>query len=197
VHGKRSLLDKMAGEGWARFANLRLLFASQFAQPGKKLLFMGDELAQGLEWNHDRSLDWHLLDVSQHAGVQAWVDDLNRFYRESTAMHALDCSPLGFQWVDCHDGENSVLSLLRRAGPDGPLVLAVLNFTPLPREGYRLGVPRGGYWREALNSDAHRYGGTGWGNYGGVEARAEPMHGRPYSLDLTLPPLGALFFTST
>src|SRR5262249_9608225 len=154
--------------------------------PGKKLLFMGGEFAHGLEWNHDRSLDWHLLGVGLHAGVQSWVDDLNRLYRENPALHVLDCAPGGFQWVDCHDAEHSVLSFLRRAGADGGLVLVVLNFTPVPREGYRLGVPRGGYWREALNSDAERYGGTGWGNYGGVEASPVPMHGRRYSVTLTL-----------
>ena len=182
------------GTARQRFANLRLLFAYMYAQPGKKLLFMGGEFGQGLEWNHDRSLDWHLLDVPLHAGVQAWVEDLNRLYRAETAMHALDCEPAGFEWVDCCDAEHSVAALLRRDARGGT-VLAVLNFTPVGRTGYRVGVPRGGSWSEALNSDAERYGGQGWGNYGRVEAEAVPAHGRPHSVALTLPPLGALFLT--
>jgi 1,4-alpha-glucan branching enzyme len=196
VHGKKSLLDKMGGDAADRFANLRLLLAAQYGQPGKKLLFMGGEFGQGLEWNHDRSLDWHLLDVDLHRGVQTWVEDLNRLYRENPAMHVLDTSPAGFQWVDCCDADNSVLSFVRRDGADGNVVVIVLNFTPVPRQNYRLGVPRGGYWREALNSDAPRYAGHGWGNFGGVEAGPVAMHGRPYSLTVTLPPLGAVFFTS-
>ncbi|HEV7499342.1 MAG TPA: 1,4-alpha-glucan branching enzyme, partial [Vicinamibacteria bacterium] len=196
VHGKGSLLDKMAGEGADRFANLRLLMAALFAQPGKKLLFMGGEFGQGLEWGHDRSLDWHLLDVGLHAGARTWVEDLNRLYRSDPALHVLDCSPSGFQWVDCCDGENSVLSFLRLGGGAAPPMLVVLNFTPIPRVGYRVGVPSPGYWREALNSDAPRYAGRGWGNFGGVESVPESMHGRPHSITITLPPLGALFFTT-
>jgi 1,4-alpha-glucan branching enzyme len=195
VHGKKSLLDKMAGEGGARFANLRLLLGAQFAQPGKKLLFMGGEFGQGLEWGHDRSLDWHLLDVPLHAGVQTWTEDLNRLYRGEPALHARDCVPSGFEWVDCCDADSSVLSFLRRGGPGTRPVLVVLNFTPTPRVNYRLGVPRGGFWKEALNSDAHRYGGGGWGNLGGVEAAPVRAHGRPQSLTVTLPPLSAVFFT--
>jgi 1,4-alpha-glucan branching enzyme len=193
VHGKRSLLDKMPGEGPQRFANLRLLLAALYAQPGKKLLFMGGEFGQGLEWSHDRSLDWHLLEVDLHAGVQAWVEDLNHLYRELPALHALDCAPAGFEWVDCHDADKSVLSFLRRGAADDPVVLVVLNFTPVPRTNHRLGVPLAGRWREVLNSDAPRYAGTGWGNFGGVEAAPVPEHGRPCSVTLTLPPLGALF----
>jgi 1,4-alpha-glucan branching enzyme len=185
----------MAGHDRDRFANLRLLMAALFSQPGKKLLFMGGEFGQGREWSHDRGLDWHLLDVDRHAGAQTWVEDLNRLYRASPALHALDCSPAGFQGVDCRDGENSVLSFLRLGGAARPM-LVVLNFTPIPRTGYRVGVPNGGFWREALNSDAHRYAGSGWGNFGGVEAVPETMHGRPYSITLTLPPLGALFLTT-
>jgi 1,4-alpha-glucan branching enzyme len=196
VHGKHPLLDKMAGEAVQRFANLRLLLASQFAQPGKKLLFMGGEFGQGREWNHDGSLDWHLLGADLHAGVQAWVEDLNRLYRAEPALHAQDCAPGGFEWVDCHDAEKSVLSFLRRGAPSDPPVLVVLNFTPVPRSNYSLGVPRGGFWREALNSDAPRYGGSGLGNLGGVEASPVPVHGRPSSLSLSLPPLGALFFVA-
>jgi 1,4-alpha-glucan branching enzyme len=195
VHGKGSLLDKMPGEDRQRFANLRLLLGYMYAQPGKKLLFMGGEFGQGREWNHDASLDWHLLDVDRHAGVRNWVRDLNRFYRDEPAMHELDVEPGGFEWVDCNDAENSVLSLLRK-GRDGRLVLAVFNFTPVARSGYRLGVPRAGRWTERLNSDAPAYGGAGLGNLGGVEAEPAPAHGRPSSLALTLPGLSAVFFTS-
>jgi 1,4-alpha-glucan branching enzyme len=195
VHGKKSLLDKMAGEGPGRFANLRLLLGAQFAQPGKKLLFMGGEFGQGLEWSHDRSLDWHLLEVDLHKGVQTWVEDLNRFYRGEAAMHAMDCVPSGFEWVDCCDADSSVLSLMRRGGKGTHPVLVALNFTPTPRLNYRLGVPRGGFWRESLNSDSPRYSGGGWGNFGGVEAAPVAAHGRPYSLTVTLPGLSALFFT--
>ncbi len=196
VHGKGSLLDKIVGEDRERFANLRLLLAYMYAQSGKKLLFMGDEFAQGREWNHDASLDWHLLEIDRHAGVQAWARDLNRFYRDEPAMHERDGEHGGFEWIDCNDAEKSVLSLLRRGRRDDVLVLAVLNFTPVPRMSYRVGAPRGGFWRERLNSDAPEYGGSGWGNFGGVEAAPVAAHGRPYSLTLALPPLGALFFTS-
>jgi len=196
VHGKGSLLDKMPGADRQKFANLRLLLAYMFAQPGKKLLFMGGEFGQGREWNHDASLDWHLLGIDRHAGVRCWVRDLNRFYREERAIHELDLEPGGFEWVDCNDAEASVLSLLRKGSGDGPLVLAVFNFTPVARCDYRLGVPRAGFWTERLNSDAAGYGGSGWGNLGGVEAAPVPAHGRPCSLTLTLPGLAAVFFTS-
>jgi 1,4-alpha-glucan branching enzyme len=192
VHGKKSLLDKMSGEGDARFANLRLLFAWMYAQPGKKLLFMGGEFAQGLEWSHERSLDWHLLGTPAHAGVQAWIEDLNRAYGAEPALHALDCDPAGFQWVDCCDTEHSVAAFLRKDAQGG-VVLAAFNFTPVPRAAYRLGVPRGGFWAEILNSDATRYGGSGAGNLGGVESEPVAAHGHPQSLTLTLPALGALF----
>jgi 1,4-alpha-glucan branching enzyme len=192
VHGKKSLLDKMAGEGETKFANLRLLLAYMYAQPGKKLLFMGGEFGQGLEWSHERSLDWHLLGLGAHAGVQAWVEDLNRLYRGEPALHALDCDPAGFEWVDCCDTENSVAAFLRKDA-QGRVVLAVFNFTPVARPNYRVGVPRDGFWAEELNSDAPRYGGRGWGNFGGVEAAPVAAHGRRHSLSLTLPPLGALF----
>jgi 1,4-alpha-glucan branching enzyme len=193
VHGKGSLLGKMPGDPWQARANLRLLFCHQWSQPGKKLLFMGGEIGQLREWNHDRSLDWHLLDDERHRGLQHLVGDLNRLYRTLPALHALDCDPQGFQWVDANDAENSVLSFLRLAGDDHPPVLVVLNFTPLVRRNYRLGVPAGGRWREVLNSDAPHYGGSGQGNLGGVEAVPVPLHGRPWSVTLTLPPLGALF----
>jgi 1,4-alpha-glucan branching enzyme len=203
VHGKGSLLAKMPGDAWQKFANLRLLFAWMFAQPGKKLLFMGSELAGWREWNHDGSLDWHLLGEPAHAGIARWIEDLNRLHREQAAMHELDCHPSGFAWIDGSDSENSVLSFARHAGPGGEAsgtggpVVAVFNFTPVLRTNYRIGVPGGGFWRELLNSDGPDYGGSGQGNFGGVEASPVPLHGRSHSLTLTLPPLGALFLQAS
>jgi 1,4-alpha-glucan branching enzyme len=194
VHGKRSLLDKMPGDEWQRFANLRLLFAWQHAQPGKKLLFMGGELAQLREWSHDRSLDWHLLDQPLHAGIQRLVGDLNRLYRAEPALHELDCDPAGFEWIDANDADQSVVTLLRLAKDPRRSIVMALNFTPVVRRNYRLGVPRGGHWREVLNTDARDYGGSGQGNLGGVEAAPLPLHGRSHSLTITVPPLGAVFF---
>jgi 1,4-alpha-glucan branching enzyme len=199
VHGKGSLLNKMPGDERQRSANLRLLFAYLHAQPGKKLLFMGGELGQLREWSHDRSLDWHLLEgAPEHRGLQRWVADLNRLYRDEPALHRLDCAPEGFEWIDGSDAENSVVALLRRSeGEDGAQpVIAVLHFTPLARESYRIGVPGGGRWRVLLNSDAAEYGGSGVApdfDGGGLEAVPLPLHGRTHSLALTLPPLGALF----
>ncbi len=197
VHLKGSLLDKMPGDDWQKFANLRLLFAYFHAQPGKKLLFMGGEIAQRREWSHERSLDWHLLEEGsdpRHKGAQSLLADLNRLYREEPALHELDCDPAGFEWIDCTDGPNSVLALLRKGKEKtaNPIVV-VLNFTPVVRENYRIGVPGGGKWKELLNSDAEEYGGSGKGNYGGVEGVPLPMHGRTHSVALTLPPLGAVF----
>jgi 1,4-alpha-glucan branching enzyme len=183
----------MPGDAWQQFANLRLLFAYQYAQSGKKLIFMGGEFGQGCEWNHDASLDWGLLDIDWHAGVQRFVTDLNRVYREEPSLHRLDTSPAGFEWVDCTDMQQSVISFLRKSGDDGPPVLAVFNFTPVPRAPYRLGVPCGGYWRELLNSDSGYYGGSGVGNLGGVPAEEIPAHNRTHSVVLALPPLGALY----
>ncbi len=191
VHGKGSLLGKMPGDDWQRFANLRLLFAYMYAQPGKKLLFMGGELAQWREWRHDDSLDWHLLQFAPHEGVRRLVEDLNRLYREERALHELDCEPAGFEWVDCNNAPESILAFLRRPAR-GSEVLVACNFTPVPRVGYRIGVPRPGYWRELLNSDAAEYGGSGMGNAGGVTADEVPTHGRAYSLALVLPPLAAV-----
>jgi 1,4-alpha-glucan branching enzyme len=193
VHGKGSLIGKMPGSEKDRFANLRLLFGYMYAQPGKKLLFMGDEFGQVREWAHDTSLEWHVLQYPNHSGMQNWVGELNRAYRSEPALHMLDTSPAGFEWVDCNDNLTSTISLLRKSESAKDTVLIVCNFTPIPRLGYRVGVPAGGYWRELLNSDALEYGGTGAGNLGGVHAAAEPAHGRPYSLKLTLPPLSALF----
>jgi 1,4-alpha-glucan branching enzyme len=192
VHGKGSLLDKMPGDGWQRFANLRLLFGYMWGSPGKKLLFMGGEIGQGREWSHERSLDWHLLEHPWQAGVSAWLADLNRVMKESPALFARDFESAGFEWVDCNDADQSVLTFLRRAGGSAD-VLVALNFTPVPRDGYRVGVPAGGLWREVLNSDAREYGGSGVGNQGGRHAEPIPFHGRPYSVSLTLPPLAAVF----
>jgi 1,4-alpha-glucan branching enzyme len=191
VHGKGSLLARMPGDEWQRFANLRLLLGYMATSPGKKLLFMGGEFGQEREWNHDRSLDWHLLDAPLPAGLCRWAGDLNGLYRSRRALHALDCDPAGFEWVDLHDAEQSVLSFLRK-GPSGETVLVALNFTPVPREDYRLGVPVGGTWREVANSDAEEYGGSGVGNLGAVDAEEVESHGRPFSLSLTLPPLGVV-----
>jgi 1,4-alpha-glucan branching enzyme len=193
VHGKGSLIRKMPGDEWQRFANLRLLFAHMASQPGKKLLFMGGELGQWREWNHDAALDWHLLDVIPHAKLQRWVEDLNKAYRDFPALHELDMSPEGFEWIDCCDTENCVISLLRKPSDPERSVAVVLNFTPMPRHNYQIGLPRGGHWREILNSDAAIYGGSGMGNMGGVDAAPIPLHGRKWSATLTLPPLGALF----
>ncbi|MDX1566890.1 MAG: 1,4-alpha-glucan branching protein GlgB [Longimicrobiales bacterium] len=193
VHGKGSLLEKMPGDDWQKFANLRLLLAYQIAQPAKKLLFMGGEFGQRREWSHDESLDWHLLEHGPHAGVQQFVGDLNRVYRDEPALHELDFEEAGFQWIDANDSAQSVLSFLRLGKSDDEIVAAVFNFTPVPRNNYRIGVPRGGVWREILNSDAEGYGGSGKGNLGRVEATPVPFHGRPHSLVLSLPPLGAVF----
>ncbi len=194
VHEKGSLLGRMPGDDWQKFANLRLLLAYQTAQPGKKLLFMGGEFGQWREWSHDRSLDWHLLEFPPHRGVQRWVEDLNRFYREEKAMHELDEDPAGFEWIDANDADHSAASFLRRGRDPADVVLAVFNFTPVPRHNYRVGAPRGGFWREVLNGDASEFGGGGMGNLGGVEAAPIASHGRPCSLSLTLPPLAAVFF---
>ncbi len=193
ANGKGSLLAKMPGDEWRRFANLRLLFAYQFGHPGKKLLFMGDDFGQWNEWRADASLDWHLTQYPLHAGVERWVRDLNTFYRGQPSLYQLDFEPAGFEWVDAHDYERSVASFLRRARDPEDATLAVFNFTPVPRTNYRVGVPHGGFWRECLNSDACLYGGSGQGNIGGAEAAPLMLDGQPFSLSLTLPPLGALF----
>jgi 1,4-alpha-glucan branching enzyme len=192
VHGKGALLGKMPGDEWQQFANLRLLYGYMWAHPGKKLLFMGGELGQRREWQHEESLEWHVLQYPLHAGVQRWVRDLNTFYRGTPALYRQDFSADGFEWVDCCDTEASVVSFLRK-GRDGEVVLVVCNFTPLLRDNYQVGVPRGGWWRECLNSDAPIYGGSGQGNLGGVESAPVPAHGRYQSLMLRLPPLGVLF----
>ncbi len=193
VYGKRSLIEKMPGDEWQKFANLRLLFGYLYGHPGKKLLFMGGEFAQWREWSHDESLDWHILQSPYHQGMQQWVKDLNRLYRSERALYELDFSSDGFEWVDFQDFEQSVVSFLRRGKEKNNVILVVCNFTPAPRRNYRIGVPLGGFWKERLNSDAKMYGGSGQGNMGGAEAAPLPVHGRDHSLSLNLPPLGTLF----
>jgi len=188
VYGKGSLIAKMPGDDWRKFANLRLLFGYMYSHPGKKLMFMGGEFGQWREWSHESSLDWHLLEQPLHGGLRRWVGDLNRVYRREPALHARDFEQEGFAWVDVHDWEQSVVSFLRKGRDEE--VLIVCNFTPVPRENYRVGVPRDGYWYELLNSDAEIYGGAGFGNLGGVEASPLPAHGHYHSVALTLPPLG-------
>lgn len=194
VHGKGSLINKMPGDVWQKFANLRSLYGYMFAQAAKKLLFMGGEFGQWAEWNHDKSLDWHLLEQPMHQGLQRWVADLNHLYRSEPALHELDCDPTGFEWIDCNDVENSVFTLIRKSRTEGDVILVACNFTPLPRPSYRVGVPQAGFWQERLNSDAAEYGGSGIGNLGGVNADEIPCHGHPYSIEITLPPLAVGFF---
>jgi 1,4-alpha-glucan branching enzyme len=194
VHGKGSLIGRMPGDEWQQFASLRLLFGYMWAHPGKKLLFMGGEFGQRREWQHDESLEWHVLDFPLHAGVQHWVRDLNRLYRATPALYELDFNENGFSWVDCDDADESVISFLRFGREGNPLLIAC-NFTPVPRPAYRIGVPEAGIWRERLNSDAADYGGSGQGNLGAVEASDEPAHGRPHSLLLRLPPLAVVMLS--
>ena len=195
VHGKGSILGKMPGDRWQRFANLRAYYGFMWTHPGKKLLFMGSEFGQEREWNHDGQIDWHLLDDPAHKGVQSLIRDLNALYRDTPALHRLDCSPEGFQWIEGGDADQSVFAYLRKDG-EGGLAAVVCNMTPVPREGYEIGVPSGGSWREALNSDAEPYGGSNMGNGGAVSAFDEPRHGQSHSLRLTLPPLSTLILTS-
>ncbi len=196
VYGKGSLLGKMPGDEWQRFANLRLLLGTLYGHPGKKLLFMGGEFGQWAEWNHDDSLQWHLLEYSFHQGVQRWVKDLNRLYREEPALHESDFNHDGFQWVTFQDWEQSVVAFVRKSKTTEGVVLVVANCTPVTRHRYRVGVPKKGVWKELLNSDASVYGGSGRGNLGEVPTKPIPAHGFPDSLSLTLPPLGILFLRS-
>ncbi len=197
VHGKGSLIGKMPGDEWQRYANLRLLFGYMYGHPGKKLLFMGGEFAQWKEWNHDESLEWHVLQYPFHQGMQKWVKDLNHLYRADPAMYELDFSINGFEWIDSHDWEQSIISFIRKDKDTDKIILIVCNFTPVPRHNYKVGVLREGFWREVLNSDAEIYGGSGCGNSGGVETSAKPVHGRKHSISLTLPPLSVLFFKNS
>jgi 1,4-alpha-glucan branching enzyme len=194
VHGKGSLIRRMPGDDWQQFANVRLLLGYMWAHPGKKLLFMGCEFAQRREWTHEDSLEWHVLQYPLHEGVQRWVADLNRLYRENSSLHSKDFSAEGFRWVQRGDWEQSAVSFLRLGKEGAPPVLAVFNFTPVPRFNYRVGVPRGGYWREILNGDAPMYGGSGLGNFGGADSVPMPYEEYSHSLTLTLPPLSVVFF---
>ncbi len=192
VHGKRSLLDKLPGDFWQRFANLRLLYGYMYGHPGKKVLFMGSEFGQWSEWRHDASLDWHLLQHEPHLRLQGLIKDLNRLYKSEPALYEVDFEHAGFEWIDLHDWEGSTLSFIRKAkDPDDYLIFA-LNFTPVPRIGYRLGVPEGMFYREVFNTDSAEYGGSNMGNYGGVKAQPVEWSGRPYSVELTLPPLAVV-----
>jgi 1,4-alpha-glucan branching enzyme len=194
VHGKGSMIGKMPGDDWQKFANLRLLYGYMFMHPGKKLLFMGSEFGQWSEWNHDASLEWHLLEYAPHKGLQSWVRDLNAILRETPALHERDFQPEGFRWIECHDSEQSILIFLRKGKGERSVLVCAFNFTPVPRHGYRIGVPFGGYWKEVLNSDAPVYGGSGQGNFGGVFSKSTAAHGFSQSIDVTLPPLGAVAF---
>ncbi|HKJ88010.1 MAG TPA: 1,4-alpha-glucan branching enzyme, partial [Gammaproteobacteria bacterium] len=190
VHGKGSMIGKMPGDEWQKFANLRLLYTYMFAYPGRKLLFMGNEIGQWEEWGEEGPLNWDILQYGFHSGLQSLVGDLNRLHREEPALHRQDFDQGGFDWIDCHDSDQSTLSFLRYAGDR--FVVGAFNFTPVPREAFRLGVPRGGHYRELISSDSAFYGGSDMGNGGGVTAVEEPWMGRPHSVSLTLPPLGGV-----
>ncbi len=196
VHGKRSLLEKMPGDRWQQMANLRALYAYMWAHPGKQLLFMGGEIAQEREWSEERSLDWHLLERADHAGVQSLVRDLNHCYRLHPALWEVDGDPRGFTWLEGGDADRSVVAFVRRSADDGQQVVCVANLTPVVREGHRVGLPAEGRWAEVLNTDAAAYGGSNVGNLGGVDAEDRPRHGQPWAGEMTLPPLGLLWFTS-
>lgn len=189
VHGKASLLNKMPGDHWQKFANLRLLLGYQYTLPGKKLLFMGGEFGQWIEWNYAQSLDWHLLEFPLHAGMLRWVSDLNHVYRDHPALFEMDCNPQGFSWIDCQDHDQCILAYSRQSQIQPETVIVACNFTPVPRYNYRIGVPTHGFYREVLNSDASEYGGSGLGNYGGLHSDEWRHHGHDYSISITLPPL--------
>ena len=197
VHGKGSILARMPGDDWQKFANIRLYYSFMYGHPGKKLLFMGGEFAQGREWNYSQSLDWHLLEYPLHAGVNRLVKDLNHLYKNNPALYQLDCEPQGFEWIDANDRDNCVISFVRRAKNPDDFVVVVCNFTPVVHQGYRIGVPASGIYREVFNSDRSEYGGSGVTNGDSVMADTEGAytaraHGRPFSLVLTLPPLAAI-----
>ncbi|MBI2850066.1 MAG: 1,4-alpha-glucan branching protein GlgB [Chloroflexi bacterium] len=196
VHGKGSLIGKMPGDDWQKFANLRLLLGYMYSQPGKKLLFMGAELAQWNEWCHDTSLDWHLLNYGRHAEIQRWVQALNSLYRSEPALYQFDCDPAGFEWIDVNNASQSIISYVRKGKSADDLLSIVCNFTPMTYFNYRVGVPRGGLWKNLLNSDAIEYGGSGQDNPMSLTASATPMHGRSYSLEITIPPLAVVIFKS-
>ena len=194
VHLKKSMLDKMPGDYWQKCANLRLLYGFMYGHPGKKLLFMGQEFGMWREWNHDAALEWHLLEHPMHEGIQRWVKDLNHSYQKLDELHEVDYDWKGFEWIDCNDYLESILSFLRYGKNRDSALMIACNFTPIPRYEYRIGVPSAGRWEEILNSDGRIYGGSGLGNFGGVEAEEIEHHGRPYSLSVTLPPLAVVMF---
>jgi 1,4-alpha-glucan branching enzyme len=194
VHGKGSLINKMPGDSWQQFANLRTLYGYMWAHPGKKLLFMGQEFGQRREWQHDESLEWWVLQYGEHSGLMHWISDLNRFYIQEPALHEVDFDPHGFEWIDANDAQLSTLSFVRKSRDEKSIVLVVCNLTPLPRENYLVGVPQPGFWREMLNSDATFYGGSGVGNHGGTHSTPVPAHGRYHAVRITLPPLAAIYF---
>jgi len=194
VYGKGSMIAKMPGDEWRKFANLRLLYGYMYTHPGKKLMFMGCEIAQWPEWNHDAEIGWSHLDYPNHQGVQRWVRDLNTFLRGNPTLHALDTEPAGFAWIDCNDSAQSILSYLRRGNDPLDILVCIANFTPVPRHNYRVGVPESGYWEEVLNSDATLYGGSGQGNLGGMATTPVAMHGEYQSINITLPPLAVVAF---
>jgi len=193
VHGKGSLLGKMPGDDWQKFANLRLLYGYMYAQPGKKLLFMGAEFGQWSEWHHEESLELHLLKYDSHSGLKQWVQDLNGLYINNPALYELDFESAGFEWIDCNDSQQSVVSLVRKGLSAEDMMLVVCNFTPVTHFGYKLGAPKDGVWKEVLNSDSKYYGGSGQGNLGGIQAERVPRHARSYTLSLTVPPLSAVY----
>jgi 1,4-alpha-glucan branching enzyme len=192
VHGKGSMFGKIPGDAWQKAATLRALYGFMYAHPGKKLMFMGDEFGQVREWNHDRALDWEIADLPLHGGLKRFVQDLNRIYGSEPALHEIDFDFSGFQWIDCNDSENSVVSLIRRSKRPEDFLVAVLNFTPVPREGYRIGVPEADSYSELSNSDAELYGGSNVGNGGSVATEPIAAHGHDHSISLRLPPLGFL-----
>ena len=195
VHGKGSLMDKVPGDMWQKFANMRLLFGYMFSHPGKKLMFMGAEIGQWREWDHDSSIDWHLLDQDSNKGLQRWVRDLNTVYRARPALYENDFEGEGFKWIDANDSKNSILSFVRYDNRKSRPVIVICNFTPVPHFNYRVGVPEEGFWKEILNSDAELYGGSGHGNFGGFNAAPVPYHQEDFSINVTLPPLGIVMFT--
>jgi 1,4-alpha-glucan branching enzyme len=193
VHGKGSLFAKMAGDRWQKLANLRALYAYMWAHPGKKLLFMGGEIAQEQEWSHERSLDWHLLELREHAGIQALVRDLNRLYRDEPALWEVDSDPSGFWWIEPNDADSNVIAFARASRERERMLVIVANLSPVPRTEYRLGLPRAGRWREPPNTDSDHYGGSDVGNLGAILPEPVPWHGQPVSAEITLPPLAALW----
>ncbi len=196
VHGKGSLMDRMPGDIWQKFANMRLLFGYMFAHPGKKTLFMGMDIGQWNEWNYESSLDWNLLEYDTHNGIKMWVKELNETYRKYPALFEVDFNPEGFKWIDANDAQNSIISFIRYSKDKKNTVIAVCNMTPVPRYNYRIGVPQEGYWKEILNSDAKNYGGSGQGNFGGMDAVPVSYHNEDFSISITLPPLGIVLFTN-